>query len=187
MGGAVFLQFFGLRQSMIGVMAVMATSFKRTHASPAVFRAPDAMVGHYQPMPPPETPGHSGKSLVGSLLISPGPWCTQCFVCALKEYVSPVLWKICNQIPLASKVKFSEGSQSLSQIPRMGNVLRALELLSQCKNFLDIIVLQFVLMSNYLLLNVCCGYVYIMKIQVNLMKMEVLYYCSSLSPKFFDR
>ena len=144
MGGAVFLQFFGLRQSMVGVMAVMATSFKRTHASPAVFRSPDAMVGHYQPMPPPETPGHSGKSLVGSLLISPGPWCTQCFVCALKEYVSPVLWKICNQIPLASKVKFSEGSQSLSQIPRMGNVLRALELLSQCKNFFDIIVLQFV-------------------------------------------
>ena len=81
----------------------------------------------------------------------------------------------------------SLGSQSLCQIPRQGNRLWALELSPQCKNFLDIIVLQFVLMSNYLLLNVCCGYVYIMKIQVNLMKMEVLYYCSSLSPKFFDR
>ena len=128
---------------MVGVMAVMATSFKRTYASTAVFRAPDSMIGHCRPRLPPETPDHSGKSLVGSLLISPGPWCTQCVVCALKEYVSPVLWRICNQIPLASKVKFSGGSQSLSWIPMMGNVLRVLELLSQCKNFFDIIILKF--------------------------------------------
>ena len=39
-----------------------------------------------RPMPPPETPGHSraslGQSLVGSLLLSPGSWCIQGFVCA---------------------------------------------------------------------------------------------------------
>ena len=81
----------------------------------------------------------------------------------------------------------SLGSQSLCQIPRLGNILWALELSPQCKNFFDIIVPQFFLKSNYLLLNVCCGYVYIIKIQVNLMKMEVLYYCSSFIPKFFDR
>ena len=44
-----------------------------------------------------ETPGHSqaslGQSLVGSLLLSPGPWFTQGFVCALQESVSPVLCK----------------------------------------------------------------------------------------------
>ena len=44
--------------------------------------------GHCWPTPPPETPGHSwaslGKSLVGSLLLSPGSWGTQGFVCALK-------------------------------------------------------------------------------------------------------
>ena len=44
-----------------------------------------------------ETPGHSraslGPSLVGSLLLSPGSWCTQVFVCALQESVSPVLCK----------------------------------------------------------------------------------------------
>ena len=38
------------------------------------------------PTPPLETPGHSraslGQSLVGSLLLSPGSWCTQAFVCA---------------------------------------------------------------------------------------------------------
>ena len=48
-------------------------------------------------MPLPETPGHSqtslGQSLVGSLLLSPGSWCAQGFVCALQESVSPVLWK----------------------------------------------------------------------------------------------
>ena len=56
----------------------------------------------------------------------------------------PVLWKFCNQIPLASKVKFPGGSQYLCQIPRLGNLLWALELSQQCKNFFGIIVLQFV-------------------------------------------
>ena len=45
----------------------------------------------------PETPGHSRASLgqffVGSLLLSPGSWCTQGFVCALQGSVSPVLCK----------------------------------------------------------------------------------------------
>ena len=118
---------------MVGVMAVMATSFKRTYASAVVFRAPDPTAGHCRPMPLPETPGHAQASLVqsvvGSLLLSPGSWCTRGFVCALQQSVSPILWKFCNQIPLASKVKFPGGFQSLCQIPRLGNLLMALELL----------------------------------------------------------
>ena len=47
-------------------------------------------------------------------------------------------------LPLTSKVKFPGGSQSLCWIPRLGNLLRVLELSSQCKNFFGIIVLQFV-------------------------------------------
>ena len=43
----------------------------------------------------PETSGHSraslGQSLVGSLLLSPGSWCTQAFVCALQESVSSLV------------------------------------------------------------------------------------------------
>ena len=50
------------------------------------------------------------------------------FVCALQESVSPILCKFCNQIPLASKVKFSGSSQSLCWIPRLGNLVWALEL-----------------------------------------------------------
>ena len=38
----------------------------------------------------------------------------------------PVLWKFCNQISLASKVKFPGGSQSLCRIPRLGSLLWAL-------------------------------------------------------------
>ena len=68
------------------------------------------------------------QSLVGSLLLSPGSWYAQGFVCALEESVSPVLWKFCNQIPLAFKVKFPGGSPSLYHIPRLGNLLWALEL-----------------------------------------------------------
>ena len=57
----------------------------------------DPEAGHCQPMSLLETPGHSwsclGQFLVGSLLLSPGSWCTQGFVCSLQESVSPVLCK----------------------------------------------------------------------------------------------
>ena len=63
----------------------------------ASLSAPDPAAGHRWPIPLLETPGHSwaslGQSLVGSLLLSPGSWCTQSFVCALQESVSPVLCK----------------------------------------------------------------------------------------------
>ena len=78
-------------------MEIMATSFRRSHARTAALNAPNPVAGHHQPTPPPETPGHSqaslGQSLVGSLLLSPGSWCTQGFVCAIEESVSPVLCK----------------------------------------------------------------------------------------------
>ena len=79
-----------------------------------------------------------------TLLLSPRSWCTQDFVCALQESVSLVLWKFCNQIPLAFKVKFPGGSQPFWWIPRLGNLLWALELLQQCENFFGIIAVQFV-------------------------------------------
>ena len=81
---------------------------------------------------------------MGSLLLSPGSWCAQGFVCALQESVFPILWKFCNQIPLSSKVNFPEDSQFLCWIPRLGNLLWALEFSQQCENFFGIIVLQFV-------------------------------------------
>ena len=117
---------------MVRVMNVMVTSFKRPFAGPVVFSTPDSAACHCQPTPLLETLLHSQaslhQSLVGSLLLSSGFWCTQGFVCAFQEFVSPVLWKFCNQIPLASKVKFPRDSLSLCQIPRLGNLLCVLEL-----------------------------------------------------------
>ena len=71
----------------------MVTSFKRFHAHTAALSASDPAAGHRQPSPLPETPGHAqaslAQSLVGALLLSPGSWCTQGFVCALQGPLFP--------------------------------------------------------------------------------------------------
>ena len=58
----------------------------------ATLSAPDPAAGHRRSTLPLETPGHSrtslGQSLLGSLLLSPGSWCTQGSVCALQESIS---------------------------------------------------------------------------------------------------
>ena len=78
-------------QAMVGVMKIMVTSCKRSHACTAAVQAPNLAAGHHQPMPSLGTPGHPqaspGQSPVGSLFLSPGCWCTR-FCCALQETVS---------------------------------------------------------------------------------------------------
>ena len=78
-------------------MKIMATSFKRSNARTAAHSAPDPAAGHCRSVPQLEPPGHSwaclGQFLVGSLLLSPGSWWAQGFVCALLESVSSVLCK----------------------------------------------------------------------------------------------
>ena len=82
---------------MVAVMKIMVTSFNRSPARTAALSAPDPAGSHCGHTPLPETPGHSranlGQSLVESLLLSPGSWCTQSSVCALQESVSSVLCK----------------------------------------------------------------------------------------------
>ena len=84
---------------MVEVIKIILTYFKRSHACTVALSTPNPAAGHHQPVPPLETPGHSwatlGRSFVGSLLPSPGSWCTQGFVPALQESVSPVLCKFC--------------------------------------------------------------------------------------------
>ena len=73
-------------------MKIMVTSFKRSHECTATLSAPNPAAGHHRPSSLLETLGHSqaslGPSLVGSLLLSPGSWCTQGPVCALQESIS---------------------------------------------------------------------------------------------------
>ena len=86
-----------LLSTMVEVMKKMVTSFKRSHACTATLSAPNLAAGHHWPMPLLESPGYSwaslGQSLVRSLLLSPGSWCTQDSVCALQESVSQILCK----------------------------------------------------------------------------------------------
>ena len=75
---------------MVELTKIMVTCFKRFHAHTLLHSVPPA--SHRQPTPPLETPGHSqgslGQSLVGSLLLSLGSWCTQGAVYALQESIS---------------------------------------------------------------------------------------------------
>ena len=126
-------------------VGILVTSFERI----VVFSAPDPTAGHCQPRPPWEAPGHSRvcltQSLVGSLLLSPGSWYAQSFICVLQESVSPGLWSVIkSHQPSKSRPSKTGGSQSLCWILRLGNLLWALGLLQKCENSFGIIVLQFV-------------------------------------------
>ena len=85
-------------QTMVEVIKKMVTTFKTPYAYTATLIATDPAAGYCWPTTPAETPGHLqaslSQSLLGSLLLSPGSWCTQGFVCALQESVSPALCKI---------------------------------------------------------------------------------------------
>ena len=88
----ILLAKFTWGQTMVEVMKIMVTSFKRSHACPATLTAPNPEAGHHRPTPLLETLEHSRaslcQSLVGSLLLSPGSWCPKGSVCALQESVS---------------------------------------------------------------------------------------------------
>ena len=88
---------FGLRSNCGESNEDNGDILKRSLAPTATPSASNPVAGHRRPMPLMETPGHSGaslgQSLVGSLLLSPGCWCTQGFVCAIQESVSQVLCK----------------------------------------------------------------------------------------------
>ena len=112
-------------QTMVEVMKIMATSFKSSHVCTATLSAPDPAAGHCRPTPLWETSGLScaslAPSLVGLLLLFPGSWCTQAFVCALQESVSPprapapaaVHWW---PTPLQETLKHSSGSASVGTL-----------------------------------------------------------------------
>ena len=79
MGGAVFpLCCLTRGQTMVEVMKIMATSFKRSHAGTGALSAPNPVVSHHWHMLPPDTPGTHRQVWVSllwghcSLLLGPG-------------------------------------------------------------------------------------------------------------------
>ena len=72
------------------------TSFKRFSACNATLSAPDRPpLTHASAIDSQTFRASLGQSLVGSLLLSPGSWCAQGFVCALQVSVSPVVCNFC--------------------------------------------------------------------------------------------
>ena len=72
---------------MVEVMKIMETSFKKSHACTATPSAPSPDRCLYWRLLD-TIQASLGQSLVGSLLLSPGSWCTQGSVCACQESVS---------------------------------------------------------------------------------------------------
>ena len=117
---------------MVKVMQIIVTSFKRSSAGTSALSAPKALQQT-------TTDPHLHRGLLNthwqvwisllwghcSFLLGPG---AHKVLFVPSKSVFPVLWKFCNQIPLASKVRFPGESQSLCRIPRLGSLLWALEL-----------------------------------------------------------
>ena len=78
---------------MVEVMKIMATSFKKSHQALPHSVPPTLQPATADPCLRWRLLDTLGRSLMGPLLLSAGSWCTQGFVCALQESVSPVLCK----------------------------------------------------------------------------------------------
>ena len=77
---------------------------------------------------------------VESLILSPGSWCTQDFVCAFqKSLFPPVLWKVRNQIPLTFRVRFPGDSPALCWIPRLGSLMWGLNFCNRARTSLALL------------------------------------------------
>ena len=92
--------FFHLRPNYGGGIEDNGDLFQKALCMHCCTQCPRPCSSHHRPMPPPETLGHTWTSLdqflVGSLLLSPGSWYTQGFVCALQESVS--FWWLCGGV-----------------------------------------------------------------------------------------
>ena len=111
--------------------------------------APIPVGSHGQPTPPQKTLQHQEVGLVQSpvesLLLFPGFWCTQDFVCALQEWsLCFPLWKSCSLSHWPSKSDSLGIPSSFAKISRLGSLMWVSEPSQQWKNFFGIIILQFV-------------------------------------------
>ena len=119
--------YFGLRQNYGKSNGSNGDLFQKTYAStmwlPGLLKSVPLTLQHatvepcfHQRLP------DTHRQVWLSLLLSPGSWCAQDFVCAIQMFVSPVLWTFCSQITLA--FKFLGSSQSLCS-PQVGKSVLA--------------------------------------------------------------
>ena len=138
----------GSTGSMVGLMATYKEDLRQ--GAPSRTAAASTAVNHCDPCLHRRLSILAGRS--GSVswgITVPFSWVLACArFCSCPPRVQslfpPVLWKYCNQIPLAFKVRFPGESQSLCGIPRLGSLMWGSEPSQQWENFFGIIVLQFV-------------------------------------------
>ena len=90
-------------QTMVEVMKLTMTAFKRSHACAVILSAPNPTAGHHQPMPLPETPDTQRQvwiSLLWALLPSPELWHTRFHLCPPRVYflVPCKFWQLCGRV-----------------------------------------------------------------------------------------
>ena len=109
-------------QTVVGVMAVMTTSFKRAYIYTVVFSVPDPAAIHCRPIPQLETPGHSQANLAQSLVGHTAPF-SWVLVCT----------RFCLGPPLQSLFPQSCGSSIIKSLwPPKSN---SLEILHPCTGY----------------------------------------------------
>ena len=114
MGRAVFPPCCLTRgQTMVEVMKIMVTFFKRSHAH-CYTQCLQLCKGHHQPMPPPETPGHSWASLVSLL------WANCSFL--LGPAVHRVLFVPSNSLFESAALNMPENLENSSAATRLEKV-----------------------------------------------------------------
>ena len=93
--GCIPFLLFTWGQTMVEVMKIMVTSFKRSQACTTILNASDPAAGHHRLTPPPETPRHSWQVWVSLLWVTaPFSWVSvhKLLLCPLRVR-SPVLCK----------------------------------------------------------------------------------------------
>ena len=98
---------------MVEVMKIMVTFFKRSHAH-CYTQCLQLCKGHHQPMPPPETPGHSWASLVSLL------WANCSFL--LGPAVHRVLFVPSNSLFESAALNMPENLENSSAATRLEKV-----------------------------------------------------------------
>ena len=119
-------------QTLVEEMKIMATSFKRFRAYTVTLSAPNLQQATADPHCP-QRLLHTHRQVWASLLwghcsLLLGPGAHKVLFMLSKCVFPHTLCNFCNQIPLTSKVKFPGTSQSLCQIPSLGNLLWVLEI-----------------------------------------------------------
>ena len=126
-------------QTIVEVMKIMVTSFKRSHACNATLSDPNPAEGYCQHMPPPETPGHSRASLVsllcGNCSFFLGPGAHKLLFAPSKSLFESAAHSIRQKIWKTQKWLQDWKWSVFTTIPKKGNAL-------ECSNYCTIALIS---------------------------------------------